>query len=203
MNYTKPKKIFKSPKFWIGLLALVGISQFDLLMSSLIQNLFPNRLPIIDTLFLITPQIMWTQYLTDTAVLVSIAILLYYIIKNDYLYFPYYFTVFAFGYLLRGIFIILNPVGSVLGNLTHYGLTNVLQHGMFPSGHVMLVFIAYYISNGIMPKYFRAILFLICLVEIISLILSRGHYSIDIVGGFLLAYFVVTEIKKRKQTLVL
>lgn len=203
MNYSKLFKIIKSPKFWIALIVLITIAVFNLFSSKLIQHLFPDRQPMIDTLFLISPKIMWTQYLTDIAADISPLVLLYFIIKKDVKHLPYYLIVFAFGYSLRGFIILLDPVSKPLGNSAHYGITNILQYGMFPSGHVMQVFIAYYLSKGIVNNWGRIILILCCIVEIIALILSRGHYSIDIVGGILIAYFVVNELKKRKSSFAL
>jgi len=33
---------------------------------------------------------------------------------------------------------------------------------------------------------------------VVSLVLSRGHYSIDIAGGFFIAYVAYHEVAKRK-----
>lgn len=185
--------------FWISALTVVFATAVNLFNSELIQLYFPERQTIIDTLFLLTPQIMWTQYLTDIAVLVAPIILLFFIVKRDYKYLPYYLMVFALAYLFRGLLILLNPIGGYFGNTNTYGLTSIMQHGMFPSGHTILVFVAYYLSKEIVPRSARKLLLAFCYIEVIALILSRGHYGIDIVGGILVSYFVYNELTKHKE----
>lgn len=169
--------------------------------SQIIQDFFPDRIPVTDTLFQLTPQIMWTQYLTDVAAFLGPLFLLYLIIKKDFRHLPYHLITIGAGYLLRAFLVLLNPVGGYFGNMDTYGLTNIIQHGMFPSGHTMLVFIVYFLSTEIADKKWRIFFLINGLVEIVSLILSRGHYGVDIAGGILVAYFVVNEMKKRKSAL--
>lgn len=194
------KKVLHSPLFYISALFILSAAVLNMVNSELIQQLFPNRAPLLDSLFLITPQVMWTQYFTDIAVLVSPTILLILIVKKDREHFPYYLTAFAFGYLLRGFMILLNPIGGYFGNMHGYGLTNIMQHGMFPSGHTILVFVAFFISKGIADRTIRILLAASCVIEIVCLILSRGHYGIDIIGGILVAYFVCNELAKHKSS---
>lgn len=198
---SKLMRVLSSRRFWLSFLFLILATLLNFASSEFIQRHFPGRLPVIDTIFNIAPEVMWTQYLTDISVIASVVILLYFTIKNDLEHLPYYIFVFALAYAFRGVIIVFNPMGVIYGNIHHYGISNIIQHGMFPSGHVLLVFVAYYLSDKIVSKNGRILLILCCFVEVISLILSRGHYSIDIVGGFLLAYFVVNELKLRRQTL--
>lgn len=201
MNTTSTKKFYQSTSFWLSIFMLLFSTAVNFFNSEIIQHFFPYRQPVLDTLFLLTPQIMWTQYLTDIAVLVSPIVLLIYIIKKDLEHLPYYIMVFSTGYLLRGFLILLNPIGGYFGNMNQYGLTDIMQHGMFPSGHTVLVFVSYYLSKGIVPKPARIVLLISCWVEVICLVLSRGHYGIDIIGGILVSYFVFNELKPFKKSL--
>lgn len=196
-------KIHKSSLFWLSVIFLISAATLNVLGSEIIQSFFPNRQPIIDTLFLLTPQIMWTQYLTDLAVLVSPIILLILIIRKDLKSLPFYMFVFGFGYAARAILIVLNPIGGYFGNMSNYGMTTIMQHGMFPSGHTLLVCLAYVLGRDLGNKTTRLILFSCLILEIVSLVLSRGHYATDIVGGLLVAYFVYNEFKKHKKELVI
>ena len=137
--------------------------------------------------------------MTDIAVIFSPIVLLYNVVLKEFDYLPYYISAFGVGYFLRGILIFLNPIGGAHGNMDVYGLTTIMQHGMFPSGHTILVFVAYVLSRRSCQKKVQYFLLAMCFVEVISLVLSRGHYGIDIVGGFLVSYFVVHEIRKKKQ----
>jgi membrane-associated phospholipid phosphatase len=199
MTKSKFQQFVKSPLFWWSLLFLIVASGLNMVSSQVIQHFFPERAKIIDTLFLLTPQIMWTQYLTDIAAIVAPIALLYFILREDSDFLPYYLVTIATGYLLRAFLVLLNPIGGYFGNMDHYGLSNIIQHGMFPSGHTMLVFIAYFLSSGITNKSWRSFFLINALVEIIALVLSRGHYGVDIVGGILVAYLVVNELKIRKS----
>lgn len=196
----KEKQFYKSFSFWLSVFAIIFATAVNFYNSEIIQAFFPSRTPIIDTLFLITPQIMWMQYLTDIAVLLAPILLLVYIFNKDYNHLPFYLMVFALAYLFRGILILLNPIGGYFGNMASYGLTGIMQHGMFPSGHTILVFVAYYLSKNLVPKIGRIIFLVCCYVEVIALVLSRGHYGIDIVGGVLVSYFVYNELVKHKKT---
>lgn len=196
-------EVMKSYHFWLGLLVIVLATIINFISSDFIQKLFPDRQPIIDSLFKITPYIGWTQYLTDIAVLVAPATILYFIFKKDLRHLPFYLFAFGTAYFLRGIMIILNPIGGAFGNMERYGITPIMQHGMFPSGHTILVFCALFLSSQIASRLGRRLLIFLALVEVISLILSRGHYSIDIIGGILVSYLVVNEMKKRKSDFTL
>jgi membrane-associated phospholipid phosphatase len=202
MNNDHFSGIIRSRTLWACVIFLLFAAALNFVSSEAIQYFYPDRTPVIDTLFRLTPQVMWTQYLTDVAVLISPIVLLVIIIKKDAKHLPYYLCIFALGYLFRAFLIILNPMGGYFGNMSEYGLTSILQHGMFPSGHTLLVFLTYYLGQGFLNKKINSFFLIGCLVEVISLVLSRGHYGIDIVGGILLAYFAVFRFKGLKEKLI-
>ncbi len=196
--------IFNKKKFPLCVILLLVSAFLNFLGSSIIQKYFPNRLPPSDLLFTITPYIAWTQYLTDLANIFSFFLMIYYIIKYAEKNQNFIVLNYAFAYGLRAFLIILTPFGGALGNNMYYGLTNIQQFGAFPSGHTIMVVLTYMlIDNNISPLLKKMALASV-VVEVISLIFSRGHYSIDIVGAFLVCYFVVNKMLqiKSKNTLV-
>jgi membrane-associated phospholipid phosphatase len=183
------KTVFSSKIFYASAFLLIIGAALDNINGAQIQRLFPGRLPIPDTLFQFLPYWRWTQILTDLANIFSCLLLALYLFPNRWHKLPQVLAVLGLGYTIRSITILLNPFGGPLGNVVHYGLTNIHQYGQFPSGHVFLVTAIYYlIDRRQLPRY-KQLALLSVFVELISLLLSRGHYSIDIIGGLLLGYF--------------
>ncbi len=190
--------LWKNSWFYLSLLILaVGITT-DVLSSAAIQSLFPDRLPIYDTLFHILPYIPWTQYFSDLANIFSVIILALYIFPRRWRELPFVLLVIGVSYLARGILILLNPFGGPLGNIATYGLTSIHQYGQFPSGHVMLVVLIFFFIDGNEQPILKRLALLSCFVEVAALLTSHGHYSIDIVGGFLVAYFTSHALRTFK-----
>lgn len=163
----------------------------------IISTYFPDRPQLPDLLFMTMPYIQWTQYLTDIANVVSIGLLIWYVAAYNRLFeLPFITMTIAVGEILRGFLILLNPFAGPLGNGAHYGLTTITQLGQFPSGHTFVVVAAYLlVDRRIAPK-LKLWLLISMIVEIVSLVLSRGHYAIDIVGGIFMAYLVVGEMRR-------
>lgn len=183
-------------KFYWTLLALIFTSSLNAVSNFIIFKYFPDRLKVDDLLFRLTPYISWTQYLTDIANIFSVLLLIIYVIKGHVKKLPYYFTTFALMELMRAVFVVLTPLGTPLVNGPHYGLTTIHQHGEFPSGHTALVVLCFLLVNKKDSSVIKTLLLISVIVEIVSLVLSRGHYSIDIVGGILIAFVSFTIMKK-------
>ncbi|MHB1476830.1 MAG: phosphatase PAP2-related protein [Coriobacteriia bacterium] len=62
---------------------------------------------------------------------------------------------------------------------------------MFPSGHMAAVLILVLLTSASRAPALHRVQILLATLELTGLILAHGHYSIDVVGGMLLAYFVV------------
>jgi membrane-associated phospholipid phosphatase len=78
-------------------------------------------------------------------------------------------------------------------------MVNLKQHGMFPSGHTMLAAAIYFLIDGQRHPGFKRAAGLLGLAEMITLILSRGHYSIDVAGGVMLAFIVIGWLAGYKE----
>jgi hypothetical protein len=92
-------------------------------------------------------------------------------------------------FLTRSFTMILTPLADTLPIEDTYASSNIIaQHfyyGMFFSGHTASAFIQAFFFKG---NPFRPVLFGLAMMQVISLFLSHGHYSIDIVAGFFVAY---------------
>lgn len=191
--------------FWSSLALAFGIG-LNITSSQLIQAFAPNRPIPSDLLFKITPYISWTQFLSDPAVIFSFTLLAIYVFAGRIRLVPVALLTFAVAEALRGALILLNPLGSPLGPDMQYGAVNffpIEQFGQFPSGHMMFVALSYLlVERGEAPN-LKALLAFSIFVEIMALIFSRGHYGIDIIGGFLIAYLAYKEVGKYRSRLVL
>ena len=180
-------------------------SAMNALGSNFIQANFPDRLPVPDLLFQVLPYVPATQYLTDIANIVSIFLLIAYLSEKGtsrLRELPFAITAFSFAYMLRGFLIILTPLGGPLGNVVNYGITTIHQHGQFPSGHTLVVAMAYMLVNEEEAPALKKWMLAMVVVEVVSLLLSHGHYSIDIAGGLLLSYFCYHETIRYEERLI-
>jgi len=83
--------------------------------------------------------------------------------------------------------------GTYFGISVSNGIVHVSQNGEFPSGHMASVFLCMLLVDKAKSPRIRAAMAVLVVVECVSLLISHQHYSIDIVGGLLLSYFVYYE----------
>ena len=88
--------------------------------------------------------------------------------------------------------------GSLPGNALHgitvsQGMMHVTQHGEFPSGHMAFVFLCMLLVDKKKAPRIRAAMVVLVVAECVALLVSHQHYAIDVVGGFLLSYFIYYE----------
>jgi membrane-associated phospholipid phosphatase len=204
----KPKlawyRVLGRRKTLVSIAVLVAGSLFATAMSELIQRLYPDRPIVPDLLFTLLPDIPVLAYVTDPIMLAAIVLLFWYMFSRDRDHLPFHFFSVGILYVGRGLLSILTPLGRPTGNLDSYGvgeLVNLKQHGMFPSGHVMLASAIYFLIDGKRHPGFKRTAGLLCLAEIVTLILSRGHYSIDIVGGLMLSFIVIGWLTRYRERL--
>lgn len=170
--------------------------------NALIQKLYPDRPIVPDFIFTVTPEIPWLAYVTDPLIAVSMGLYLWQALRVDRRRLPFYIFAVAALYFVRPALMILTPLGRPTGNADSYGIfkfTGLLQHGMFPSGHQMLATLAYFLMDrGKVPRLKRIAGFA-AILEGVTLLLSRGHYSIDVVGGALVAWVIVERLSRIKD----
>lgn len=93
-------------------------------------------------------------------------------------------------YTLRGFTITLTPLAQIQIPAKNYADNNLIVHsfyyGMFFSGHTASAFIQVFMIKG---HPLRPLVTLIACIQVFTLIASHSHYTIDIFGGFFVAYF--------------
>ncbi|MFH2113911.1 MAG: phosphatase PAP2-related protein [Spirochaetota bacterium] len=191
-----------NPRSLLSFLALVLAAASWHPANELIHWLYPDRPIVPDLLFTLLPDLPWLSYLSEPLIAGSIAILLLQAFWIDRRRLPYYFFAIAALYFSRAFLMILTPLGRPTGNLSSYGIfesTGLLQHGMFPSGHQMLACMAYLLVDGIATRRLKRLALALALAQALVLMLSRGHYSIDIIGAALVSWFIAERMVKIEQ----
>lgn len=175
-----------SARAWVlsvGLLVLALTC--SLLGNALIQSRFPDRPHPDDLLFELLPRVDALRYLTVVALVIGFGLFLVDLVRRDFRRLPAAISVFALMYLLRAVIMVLTPLAPAQGEGAF--VFSVQQYGMFPSGHVGAATLLAMLTT---PSPLRRIQQVLLVVVCAALLFARGHYSIDIVGGLLLGYFV-------------
>jgi len=172
------------------LLALAGIASG--VSSNFIAREFPDRPTPRDLLFETLPHWHVAQYTADLALLGALVILVVCTVNRGSRQVAEAICVFALMYLLRAFAMALTPLASAHGNGALFGVVPAVQNGMWPSGHAgaALLCVLLLVTDSVALR--RLTLTLAVLVWL-SLVIGHAHYSIDILGGMLLAYFVQRE----------
>ena len=188
MNLKNLKERFFEKRFLI----LLGIS---LALSLIATRITYGASKYIHRVFNIPPvvkDLVWEKipyipvlWLAEVFMLVSLAYMIFwaFFIKKNKYYLPYAVTLFAIFHFFRAILIVLTPLGFpyTYDGILHAGAESVFMFGAFPSGHLAIPALTFLITKR------KTALILTLLVGAL-LLLSRGHYSIDLVGTVLLAY---------------
>ncbi len=114
----------------------------------------------------------------------------YIIHRNQYNRVPYILLLSGIFFIIRGIFIVLTPFGNppeFNGSDPLFNGFSKYELGVYPSGHVGNSFLMLILVHD---RVYRNILWFCLAVIILALILSHGHYSIDIFSGFFFAYAI-------------
>jgi membrane-associated phospholipid phosphatase len=114
----------------------------------------------------------------------------YIVFKNEYRSLPFFLLVCGIFYLTRGVFIVLTPFGNpplFNGSNGPFNGFSKFELGVYPSGHVGSAFLFLLL---IKDKLFKWLLSICLVLIIVTLLLARGHYSIDIFSGLFFAYAI-------------
>ncbi|HEX2969585.1 MAG TPA: phosphatase PAP2-related protein [Bacteroidales bacterium] len=186
-------KVFRSKYFYLGLLALIMGEQLNFASETYLHEYMDQgkSLPMLSDLILDNLPYMRVSVLYDIFCIFPVAFLIIYIFhRGDYNRIPFFLLMIGIFYMIRGVFIVLTPFGnppmfegteSIFRGFSKYEL------GVYPSGHAGNVFMIFLLVRDSIYK--KLILF--CLIVVImSLFLSRGHYSIDILSGLFFSYAI-------------
>jgi membrane-associated phospholipid phosphatase len=178
----------------ISLVVLVLGGVTILVTNSLIGRFFPNR-PIADDLFFrILPYMPEFSILADFVVTAGMVVAIFYSLKRPNGAWELCLAVGLMA-IMRGLLNVVTPLGDPSGDLEVYGfLERQPLLGMFPSGHVAALFLELSLLKS--WKIDHKVIFvwyIFILIEILALLLTRGHYSIDIAAGAVLGWFVARQ----------
>lgn len=174
----------------LALLA-VGGGIGEEITSRLIAEKFPDRPIPEDALFRILPYVSEARYLTAGALILAAVIFFWHVIARTPARLPELIAIFAIMYTSRAVIMILTPLADAHGPGPF--VFPLQQHGMFPSGHIaVMMLFTRLIDEQEAPTLHRLELALLVTCSV-AFVLSHGHYSIDVIGGLLLGYFVQQE----------
>lgn len=167
----------------LGLAALLATAS----ANAFIERRFGAAARPDDLLFELLPYVGAARWLTVIALVAGFGLFVAAMVRHDPAGLPGAAAALAVLYLLRAGIMVLTPLAPAHGE----GIFVVppQQFGMFPSGHVAAVTLLALLAPAGRPALRRALWAVVGLM-VAGMLLARGHYSIDIVGALLLAYFV-------------
>lgn len=171
------------------LLALASIA--SRVFNLMIVERFPDRPSPRDALFELIPYVSEVRYVSAIALVAGLLLFAYYAVRIARDDLPRIISLVSLMYLFRAFMIILTPLASSHGSGVF--VFPLVQYGMFPSGHAGVMMLAWRLTDARRAPGLRRALMWLAWIEFVSLIAAHGHYSIDVVGGVLLAYFVEME----------
>ncbi len=166
--------------------------------SAMIPLISPNRPALDDLLFDILPFVPWLQYGADFFVAVALISIVIYLFPKRKEKLPQVVAAIGVMEWIRSFIVAVTPIGGPARPDIHYGITPLILNGPFPSGHTALVYMCYLFVDKKQAPGLKTVLLVSTIGEIISLIMSHGHYSIDVIGGLLLTYVVYDVFIRRK-----
>ena len=185
--------IFKSCYFYVGLIsAIAGVELNYANQIFLYNNTNEGKnLPMLSDLILDNLPLYNVSLIYDIFSLIPVIVILIYTIhKKDYNRIPFFLLMIGLMGIIRGIFIVLTPLGNPPLFTGSHAMVNgfsKFELGVYPSGHVGDAFLFFLMAKN---KWYKYLLAFCLVVIIISLYFAHAHYSIDILSGFFFAYAI-------------
>ncbi len=183
--------VLKSPYLYLGILTVIGGMELNFISQTYLHNYLTkgNTLPLLSDMILDKLPTYDVSILYDLfSFIPGIIIGIYVIHRKAYNRLPFILVMSGLIEIVRGIFIVLTPLGNppmFEGSGGPFNGFSKYELGVYPSGHVGSVFMFFLMVND---KIYRRIIFLCLLIVIVSLFLAHAHYSIDILSGLFFAY---------------
>ncbi|HAM08758.1 MAG: hypothetical protein A2X05_00595 [Bacteroidetes bacterium GWE2_41_25] len=185
--------VFSSRYFYIGSFSVLAGIGLNIASQTYLHNYMSEgkTLPMLSDLILDNLPVIDLSLVYDIVCLIPIFLMFVYIAhKKEYNRIPFILLMIGIFYIVRGVFIVLTP----FGNPPMFGGSDPLfngfskyELGVYPSGHTGNVFMLFLLVKDFLYKK----IILICLtIVIITLLLSHGHYSIDIFSGIFFSYAI-------------
>lgn len=180
------KRLLREKMTWLALSVLVFGACLNISVSLMLFTKYGESLPVLHDLLLDNLPYLEIQWLYDLFVIISVEVIILYAYKHSPEKIPYYLVVFGIMQILRGFFIALTPVGSPNHGALGLFKGSAFRSGVYPSGHTASAVLALIFTSG----WYRSAAW-VCLIGLVStLLLGRGHYSIDIFSAMIFAYAV-------------
>jgi len=182
----------------VGVLALSGVLAGT--GSYTIQTLYPDRPSPPDLLFDLLPHVPSMQFAVEVAYVGGAVLLGVYAFRAEHRQrIPEIIALFGLMEIFRAVIMVLTPLGTPYDEATHFTVhENIRNWGEFPSGHAATMLLFYLIISAEDAPGLKRAVGALTIAEIALLLVSHSHYSIDIVGGLLLGYFVYYEYHRGK-----
>lgn len=204
-------KAWKIPKhrlfFSIFFLTIV-CTTLTTLSSKFIAIYFPDRPFVNDLMFNITPYIPFTRKIADYLPTIMVFTTIFLVIIPHAEDLDYYLNTYALVIFIRSLTILLTPMGHswapYIDSIDVQVLAQWDTNGFFFSGHVAILVMNVLYSMRLKSTLVTSGFTLACIVGIITQILSRSHYSIDIYAAVvtsLLVYILVTPRRIKENSL--
>ncbi len=183
------KQLLKNKYFYLGLLVLfIGIFLNQLASWTLSDK----ELPVVNDLILDHVPYYKIQWVYDLIPVTAIILFIIYAYKYEINKTPYFLLLFGILQIIRAGFIILTPLASpCLEESLRLFNSRAFTNGLFPSGHSGATFLCF-----LLAKKYKLILLILSISIVVTLLLARGHYSIDIFAAVLFAYAVYSYGEK-------
>ena len=185
--------IFKSKFLYIALFSFLAGAALNIASQTYLHNYISEgkTLPMLSDLILDNLPVLNVSLYYDIFALIPIILVLVYIVhKKDFNRIPVFLLMSGLFYVVRGIFIVLTPFGNppmfngsdpLFNGFAKYDL------GVYPSGHVGNVFLMFLLVKD---GGYKWAIFICLILVMITLFLSHGHYSIDILSGLFFSYAI-------------
>lgn len=181
------------------LIICIGILIFGIFVNQLssyyLSKKYSDNLPVLNDFLLDKLPYLRIQWFYDLIPLTALLFFVLYSIKYKFESAPYILLIFGVTQLVRGIFIFLTPLGSPLLNYDCLRLfdSRAFRFGVYPSGHTLSTFLCYLLTDN---KRYKMLFLILTLLLIVSLLLGRGHYSIDIFSALIFDYAIYSYLEK-------
>ncbi len=186
-------KLLKNKYFYYGAVCLLIGTELNYISQEYLLDytLNGNSLPVLNDLILDNTPYWDIDILCDIFSVVSVLVLMVFIIlKRKYHSIPYILMLSGIFQIIRGIFIVLTPLGNPPGfdgtEGPFHGFTDI-ELGVYPSGHIGIAFLYFLFAN--VKPYNYLLLFAIAMI-IFGLFASKGHYTIDILSAMIFSYAI-------------
>lgn len=187
------KPVFRSIYFYLGLLALIAGMELNFISQTFLYNYVQGGkiLPMLPDLILDNLPLYNVSLVYDLFSFIPLIVLLIYVVHRKlYDRIPFFLVMCGTIEIVRGIFIVLTPIGNpplFTGSDTLFNGFSKYELGVYPSGHVGEVFLFFLLVKD---KFYKFIIFICLIAVIISLFYAHAHYSIDILSGIVFAYAI-------------